>query len=97
MMVLMTDGLPNAPGSVSQATAAVINEANLAKADKIRIMTISVGANADSSLMQQVADITGGVHFNVPGGSSIDDVRTQLQNVFREIASSRPLRLINAN
>lgn len=95
MMVVMTDGLPNAPGSVSQATQAVITEANLAKAEKIRIMTISVGAYADASLMQQVADITDGVHFNVPGGSSIDDVRTQLQNVFRQIASSRPLRLIS--
>jgi hypothetical protein len=95
MMVLMTDGLPNAPGSVSQATQAVITEANLAKAEKIRIMTISVGANADTGLMQQVADITDGVNFNVPGGSSIDDVRTQLQNVFRQLASSRPLRLIS--
>lgn len=97
MMVVMTDGLPNLPGGVGAATQAVIDEANLAKAEKIRIMTISLGANADASLMQTVADITGGIHFNVPGGSSIDDVRTQLRNVFREIASSRPLKLISGN
>ena len=45
--------------------------------------------------MQQVANTTGGVHFNVPGGIPISDVRTQLQNVFREIAGSRPLKLVS--
>jgi Flp pilus assembly protein TadG len=92
MMVVMTDGLPNEPSNASQC---VIDEAYAAKANKIKILTISLGVGADTSLMQQVADITGGVHFNVPGGASIDTVRAQLQEVFRRIASSRPLRLVS--
>lgn len=94
LMVLMTDGIPNEPGSASAATAAVISEANLAKANKVKILTISLGSGADTALMQQVADITGGVHFNVPVGSSIAAVETQLNQVFREIANSRTLKLI---
>lgn len=95
LMVLMTDGIPNEPGSTSTATAAVITEANAAKTDKIKILTISLGASADKALMQQVADITGGEHFNVPGGSSIAAVQDQLEIVFRKIANSRTLRLIS--
>ena len=94
MMIVMTDGLPNEP---SNATQCVIDEANAAKAARIKILTISLGVGADISLMQQVADITGGVHFNVPGGASIDTVRAQLQEVFRQIASSRPLKLIKGS
>lgn len=95
LMVLMTDGIPNEPGGTSTATAAVISEANAAKTAKIKILTISLGADADTSLMQQVADITGGEHFNVPGGSSIAAVQDQLEIVFRKIANSRTLRLIS--
>lgn len=97
MMVLMTDGLPNEPTSDVVAKANVLTEANSAAAAKIKILTISLGSGADTSLMQQVADITGGVHFNVPGGSNIATVRAQLQEVFRQIASSRPLRLVNGD
>jgi len=94
LMVLMTDGEANEPSNSSVAKAAVITEANLALANKIKILTISLGAGADTALMQQVADITGGVHFNVPGGSSIAEVEAQLESVFREIANSRTLKLI---
>ena len=92
LMVLMTDGIPNEP---SNATAAVIAEANSAKDAKIKILTISLGTGADTALMQQVADISGGEHFNVPGGSSISDLQAQLEVTFRKIANSRTLRLIN--
>lgn len=97
LMVLMTDGQANEPTNSTTAKAAVITEANAAKVAKIKIMTISVGAGADTALMQQVADITGGLHFNVPGGSSIAALESQLREVFRQIASSRPLRLISGN
>lgn len=94
LMVLMTDGEANEPGDAATAKAAVLAEANAAKSEKIKILTISLGAGADMSLMQQVADITGGEHFNVPGGSSIAAVQTQLEQVFRKIANSRTLKLI---
>ena len=43
---------------------------------------------------QQVADATGGEHYHVPGGSDFAAYQQQLLNAFREIAASRPLRLI---
>lgn len=95
LMVVMTDGVANEPGDTATAKAAVLSEANAAAAAKIKILTISLGAGADTSLMQQVANITGGEHFNVPGGSSITAVQEQLQQVFRKIANSRTLKLIS--
>lgn len=95
LMVLMTDGMANLPGNSTTARSAVITEANSAAAAKIKILTISLGAGADTALMQQVADITGGIHFNCPGGSSIAALQAQLQDAFRQIASSRPLKLVS--
>jgi von Willebrand factor type A domain-containing protein len=97
MMVLLTDGVPNLPSNETVGKAAVIAEAQAAKNDKIKIMAICLGAGADTVLMQQVADTTGGVFFNVPAAASILKVRTQLENVFHEIAKSRPLKLISGN
>jgi hypothetical protein len=59
------------------------------------VVTISLGAAADTDLMQQAADISGGVHFNVPGGQSVDDYEEQLKGVFHQIATNRPLRLVD--
>ncbi len=95
MMVVSTDGLANLPTNTTVAKQNVINEANLAVASKIKILTISHGILADKVLMQQVADITGGLHFNVPGNVSVASCQAQLQEIFRQIASSRPLKLIH--
>jgi Flp pilus assembly protein TadG len=95
IMVLMTDGVVNMPtGNTTSDKAAVIAEANLAAAAKIPIVTIALGAYADTALMQQVADITGGSCFVVPGGQPIADVTTQLQAVFGQVAADRPLKLV---
>ncbi len=97
MMIVLTDGVANLPNNESVGTAAVIAEANAAKADKIKILSICLGAGADTATMQQVADITGGVFYNVPPAANFATVQTQLQNVFREIASSRPLKLVSGD
>ena len=97
LMIVMTDGEANLPNNTTTAKAAVLTEANAAAAAQIKIVTISLGSGADISLMQQVADITGGIHFNVPGGVNIATVQANLQEVFRQVASSRPLRLINSD
>lgn len=94
MMVLLTDGVANRPSGYAEAYA--ITQANLCEDAEIHIMTISLGLNADTTLMQQIADITGGKHFNVPGGGTIDEYEAQLKAVFREIAADRPLRLLPA-
>jgi hypothetical protein len=95
IMVVMTDGVVNLPtGNTTTDKNKVIEEANLAAAAKIPIITIALGAYADASLMQQVADITRGGCFIVPGGQPIADVKEQLEEVFGIVAASRPLKLV---
>lgn len=95
MMVVMTDGQVNLPsGNTTSDKAAVITEANACKTAKIPCVCISLGALADTDLMQQVADITGGAAFIVPGGQSIEDVQEQLEEVFAQVAADRPLKLV---
>lgn len=94
MMVLMTDGVVNLPsGNTTNDKNAVLNEAALCSAAKIPVITICVGALADTVLMQQVADNTGGVAFVVPGGQPISQVQAQLEAVFAQVAADRPLKL----
>ncbi len=92
MMVLMTDGLPNQGGA--DPYQAAIDQAYLCKNSKIRVMTVSVGADADTTLMQEIADITGGIHFEVPGGATFAEYQQALEDAFRSIAANRPLRLL---
>lgn len=95
LMILMTDGEANMPtGSPTLDKNLCLTEANLAAAAKIPIVTITVGADADSALMQQIADITGGAYFQVPGGQTVAAVKAQLEAVFAQVAADRPLKLV---
>lgn len=97
MIVLMTDGIANWKSGGVDTTAArqyVLDEAAICAEKKYPIMAISLGANADTNLMDQAASITGGRHFNVPGGSSQEDYYQQLYDVFLEIARARPLQIV---
>lgn len=44
--------------------------------------------------MQLIADITDGIHFNVPGGRPVAEYEEELKETFRRIAEERPLRLV---
>ena len=44
--------------------------------------------------MQQFADIADGIHFNVPGGATVQQTRDALIDAFREIARKRPVTLV---
>jgi hypothetical protein len=94
MLVLMTDGIANRPTDESTARQLVLSEANACASAKIPVVTISMGAGADVGLMQQVADMTGGVHFNIPGGQTGAEYEEDLLDVFGKIASGRPLHLV---
>jgi hypothetical protein len=99
MIVLMTDGVANWKNntySESIARQYVLDEAALCadSSRKYKIMAISLGAGADTALMDQVASMTGGRHFNVPGGSSQEDYYQQLYDAFLEIARARPLQIV---
>ncbi|EAQ82467.1 pilus assembly protein TadG-related protein [Blastopirellula marina] len=97
MMVLLTDGQANwVNGGVNNNAAKnyVLNEAYLCADQGFTIITISLGAGADKALMDQVAEITGGVHFNVPGGQTVDEYSEDLTEIFRQVAGHRPLKLV---
>jgi len=94
MIVLMTDGVANLPGSTSNAKTLVIQEANAAAADNYPVVTISMGALADTALMSQVASITNGVYFNIPGGQTAAQYAAQLNAVWKQVADNRPLKIV---
>jgi hypothetical protein len=99
MMVLMTDGLANwhsgqydlagAAQQIADETAICAQESR-----KYKVMTISLGVDADTDTMQAVADGTGGEHFNVPGGADYVTMHQQLYDAFDAIAKARPLKLV---
>lgn len=94
MIILITDGQANRSLTSASPNQFAVDEAQLAADSHIKIMTISLGAGADSSLMQQIADIGKGEHFNIPGGQSVSQYETELKEVFAKIAADRPLKLI---
>lgn len=95
LLILMTDGEANLPtGNTTTDKQKVRDEAYLCAAAKIPVVTITVGAGADTALMQEVADITGGASFVVPGGQPISAVQEQLEQVFAQVAADRPLKLV---
>jgi hypothetical protein len=97
MVVLMTDGLANWNNGGYNESAArqdVLNAAAACAADGIPVVTIALGAGADEDLMEQVAENTGGRTFVVPGGQTASQYTEELTEVFKAIADSRPLRLV---
>ena len=94
LIVLMTDGIANRPSSAWQAKRYVRREAQQAAELQFPVVTISLGAAADHALMQETADTTGGVHFNIPGGAGVADYEEDLRKVFKKIADDRPLKLV---
>ncbi|MCG8585217.1 MAG: VWA domain-containing protein [Pirellulales bacterium] len=94
LIVLMTDGIANRPNNTTYAKQYAKDQAELTANARIPIATISLGANADKTLMDDIATATAGIHFNVPGGQSVDDYEEDLKDAFREIAADRPLKLV---
>jgi Mg-chelatase subunit ChlD len=91
MVILMTDGLVNRPLN-KDPRSYVIEQANAAQGDGIDIVAISFGADADKSLMQQVADIGKDPFFAVDG--SVSDCEVQLKAVFLKIAEKFKVKLV---
>lgn len=108
MIVLLTDGRANitADGSWPHGSWAdqqavlqlardyVIDQANVAASLGIRVFAVSVGAYADTTLMQEVADITGGEHLPATS-NDITTYSAQLQEIFLRLGGQRAVELIN--
>jgi hypothetical protein len=98
MIVLLSDGKANWTDhgyDLSAATRLALDQARVAGQEHTPILTISLGADADDDLMQQIAELSGGVWFDVPGGDDVSDYEGQLMSVFAQIAAHRPLRLVD--
>ena len=97
LIVQLSDGKANWLGTYnpSAAKTAALAQAQAAAQEGIQIVTISLGSDADTELMQEIADITGGVHFVVPAGGSVEEYADELDAVFGQIAAHRRLRLVD--
>ena len=76
-LIVMTDGVHNT--GISPITAAN----NIVAAHNVTIHTVTFGAGADQGLMQDVAEIGGGLHYHAANA-------TELIEVFEEIANNLP-------
>ncbi|MFV2091023.1 MAG: hypothetical protein ACC642_10210, partial [Pseudomonadales bacterium] len=56
----------------------------------IKLHTMAVGAGGDRDLMTAIAFAGGGIFINVPGGSTVAEMQSQLIDAFREVASKLP-------
>jgi hypothetical protein len=93
LMVLMTDGLANRPLGINAVQYAK-DQAKLCADAGIPIVGISLGSEADTATMDEIAKITGGVHFNIPGGQTASQYEEDLKEIFRQVADDRALKLV---
>lgn len=94
MIVLMTDGIANRPNNTADGRQYALEQAQEAANRGYPVVTISLGNGADTALMEQIANMTEAVHFNVPGDSSVASFEDDLKEVFKQIADDRPLLLV---
>ena len=82
IMILLTDGIPNRPGSGdNNATALALIDTEVAEAVSkgFIIFTIGLGSSLNEPLLQDIADDTGGEYFNSPTAN-------ELEAIYEEIA-----------
>lgn len=102
IIVLLSDGLANCSSTSSCSTssssilaaarAATLNVAQDAADQGIRVFTVALGSAADTTLMADIAEITGGETFAAQG--SIAEYVEELQNIFITIGGRRPVALV---
>lgn len=92
VMIVLTDGLANEPGTEAQARQFALAQARLAADQDITIHSISFTSLADQALMAEVAKIGNGVHFHV-NSYDIAQYSRDLKRVLLTISSMRPLVL----
>ncbi len=103
VLLLLTDGKPNQTRANPTEyydelcqTCPPRDDARAAAQDAvaqgIRIYAISVGANCDLDLMEEIAAIGRGSHFHAEG--SVASYSAQLQEIFQNLGGRRPVSLI---
>ncbi|MCP4251734.1 MAG: VWA domain-containing protein [bacterium] len=96
LIVIFTDGQANRDryGSWNKSGAKdyALEQARIAADLGIQIMAVSIGQDADSQLMKDMAEIGNGQHFHAEG--SIEEYSDQLTDIFNQIAGQRTVQLI---
>ncbi len=82
IVVLMSDGYANKPDGNGAGYARSM--ATYAKGLDIKVYTISLGDSADVDLMQDIADLTGGEHFQASGSAA--ELSETLTEAFQGVA-----------
>ena len=54
------------------------------------VHTMTLGADADRTLMQAIAKACNGIYIDSPGGATIADMQSQLLTAFGKIAANVP-------
>jgi Mg-chelatase subunit ChlD len=90
MVLLLTDGLANRPLGVDPKWY-VLNQVNRAANDNVPVFAISFGSDADTALMDEVAQTTSSKSYHV--GSSWTQ-RDDLIAAFREVALTQSVHLV---
>ena len=85
VIVLMTDGEANRPSGNGPGYARTM--AAYAAGLDVTVFTISLGNEADLQLIQDIADITGGVHFDATGSGAVQ-LTDRLAEAFRKAAAA---------
>lgn len=83
IIVLMSDGYANRPDGSGPEYARSM--AQYAANNDIRVFTISLGNDADLTLMGDIASATGALHFQATGSGEAD-LTQKLTQAFREVA-----------
>jgi Flp pilus assembly protein TadG len=84
-IVLMSDGYANQPSNSGAAYARSM--ATYAAGLNVTVFTISLGNEADVALMEDIAEITGGLHFDATGSGQAQ-LTARLTDAFRQSAAS---------
>jgi hypothetical protein len=89
ILVLMTDGIANrcySYGSSCGTSAAenyAYNQAVEAANDGIAIYTIGLGPSVNDSLLQDIADVGGGIYLNAPTSDDLEDTFEAIADAIR--------------
>jgi hypothetical protein len=97
VIFLLSDGQANvnAAGGTDDPSGGreyALDMARAAASRGIQFYTVSIGADADRALMQEIAEIGGGEEFFAVG--TVEEYATQLKQIFAALGSKRPVRLI---
>ncbi len=97
VMIVLTDGKANVnssggTGDYTNGPIYAVDAARVAAIEGIQIFAVSVGVDADTSVMDEIATVGGGLHFHAEG--SIDEYSEQLAEIFAILGGKRPIALI---